>query len=176
MTNNQGSEMIFDECMENIFQIVFKCVGNEYKPFHIIDAEDRPDKRISFIPFKDTDELNTYHSLNSDEKNQFASKPGIIFVFSTMERAIKSLKDTGIYQVFHNDFMQKLGFSTDEIILLYTILHEIGHWKHFCEIGKRPYEIEKLGEDACEKIAGDFADKHFITCLKEFPISNHKMK
>jgi hypothetical protein len=88
-----------------------------------------------------------------------------------MNKNIKSLKDAGVYQLYYSDFIEKLGFATDEIILLYTILHEIGHWKHFCEVGKRPYEIQTLGEDVCERKAGEFADKYFFLCLEEFLIT-----
>ena len=77
------------------------------------------------------------------------------------------MKESGIYRVFYEDFMQKLGFATDVNILVYTVLHEIGHWKHFCEVGKRPFELILLGEDFCELRASEFADKYFSTCLNE---------
>ena len=151
--------MKLDKNIEDIFSVIYNCFGNEYEPFHIIDAEDRADKRISFLPFRDIIEFESYHSLNLEEQKNFISTSGIIFIYNTVGKNVESLKTLGLYRCYHEDFIQEIGFSTEKSILLYVILHEIGHWKHFCEMGKKVYDYSSLKEQFLEAKANQFADK-----------------
>jgi hypothetical protein len=55
---------------------------------------------------------------------------------------------------------------------MHTILHEIGHWNHFCESGKKPYNFlnqDKNWRIEREEKAEQFADEYIIKCLSALP-------
>ena len=81
MTNSEN-EMQFDEYTEMTFQIIFKCAGTGYEPFHIHDADDRLDKRICFFPFIDINECKAYDALGDDAKNNSVLSQAL-FSFTT---------------------------------------------------------------------------------------------
>jgi len=111
--------------MTEILTTIYECIGDRYEPFHVVDAKVRHDKRIAFLPFQSVDEIDSYESATEEQKNSFISASGTIFLYNTVYENILCLRNTGTYQIFYNDFIQKIGIVNEQIILLYTVLHEL---------------------------------------------------
>ena len=165
--------MSFDDTMSEIIRIIQDYFGDNIVDFSFCDAEEiRPDghSAIRFIPFASFAKFETFNCLNESKQKDFVSNSCMVFIFNTFDRNLKELRLTSVDAMIKEKLASRISDITDKDLVVFTLLHEIGHCTHFCKMGKKPSEFNRENFDDCifEDKANKFALLHFLELKKYY--------
>lgn len=166
--------------LERILNVIIEKFKLENDVF-FEDANSHPNKIISSVPFNlstgyENNEFELFKSKNEDEKREFVSTGFTIFIFTDIKKnieAINKINNVLLYPMGYKtticgELRKIMGTVTDLSLIVFSILHEVGHFYHFIEMGKKPlfYNDYYHSNNAdCERRANSFAYKHIPDIL-----------
>ncbi len=116
-------------------------------------------QHLAYISVLSDEEKDIYNNCDESNKKKFVSNSSVIYLpylSSDMFVEIYKQNDKASYNLTIDRIKKIIDIdsSSEEKIafVAYIILHEVGHWIHFEEMGKRPYRFAREDSNIRKKV------------------------